>query len=186
MSTIDLTRRRWLISTALAALLPALPGCAGYMVGADTLYPPDIRTIYVPMFESNSFRRNLGEKITEAVIKEIELKTPFKVVSTPDADSILTGRLVSETKRIVVESPTDESREVEVNFRVIVEWTNRRTGVCEREGEVPVPNMSLPAIADAGQTASFQPEIGQSVATAQDKAIQRLAEQIVGLMETPW
>jgi hypothetical protein len=138
------------------------------------------------MFESNSFRRNLGEKLTEAVIKEIELKTPFKVVSTPDADSVLTGRLVSETKRIVVESPTDESREVEVNFRAVVKWTNRRSNVVEREGEIPIPNMALPAVADAAQTASFQPEIGQSVATAQDKAIQRLAEQIVGLMEQPW
>lgn len=173
----------WRIVPALAAVCLALSGCAGYMVGADTLYPPDIQTVYVPMFESSSFRRNLGERLTEAVIKEIELKTPFKVVSTPDADSILTGRLVSETKRIVVESPTDEAREVEVNFRAIVKWTNRRSGVVEREGSIAIP---LPAVADAGQALTFQPEIGQSVATAQDGAIRRLAEQIVGLMEQPW
>ena len=30
------------------------------------------------------------------------------------------------------------------------------------------------------------PEVGQSVATTQQQAIQRLAEQIVSTMEEPW
>ena len=47
----------------MAALLGAgcavaVGGCAGYRFGAASLYPPDIQTVYVPMFESNSFRRN--------------------------------------------------------------------------------------------------------------------------------
>ena len=47
-------------------------GCAGYQIGNQSLYPPEIHTVYVPMFQSNSFRRNLGERLTEAVVKEIE------------------------------------------------------------------------------------------------------------------
>ena len=46
------------------------------------------------MIESDSYRRDLGERLTEAVIKEIELKTPYKVVGTPDADSILSVQLL--------------------------------------------------------------------------------------------
>jgi hypothetical protein len=37
-----------------------------------------------------------------------------------------------------------------------------------------------------GQTAVLIPEGGQSVATSQQEAIGRLAEQIVGAMEEPW
>ena len=81
---------------ALLLLLGWLSGCAGYQIGNQSLYPPDIHTVYVPMFESKSFRRDLGERLTEAVAKEIELKTPFKVVNDPNADSVLTGRLCTK------------------------------------------------------------------------------------------
>src|SRR5687767_8614231 len=88
-----------------------LTGCAGYQMGNRTLYSPDIRTVYVPMFESNSFRRGLGERLTEAVVKEIELKTPYKVVGSPNADSVLSGIIVSETKRVTVENAFDDPRQ---------------------------------------------------------------------------
>ena len=89
----------------------AADGCAAYRFGAASLYPPDIQTVYVPVFESNSFRRNLSEWLTEAVCKEIELKTPYKVVGTPQADSVLTGKLTSDTKRVIVEDQYDMPRE---------------------------------------------------------------------------
>src|SRR4051794_5653984 len=92
-----------LCSLAVAAWLTMLTGCAGYRAGAASLYPPDIHTIYVPIFESDSFRRNLGERLIEAVIKQIEATTPYKVVNTPQADSVLTGRILGDTKRVTVE-----------------------------------------------------------------------------------
>ena len=177
------------LSPRLAACgLPALvlgcalvAGCAWYRVGADSLYPPDIHTVYVPMFESESFRRYFGERLTEAVIKEIELKTPFKVVNTPNADSVLSGRLVSETKRLIVQSQTDEPREVEVNLSVEVSWVDRK-GDLIQQGVIPLP----PELMTVTQDATLVPEVGQSIATAHQTAIQRMAEQIVGFMEQPW
>ena len=68
-------------------------GCVGYRIGTESLYPCNIHTVYVPVFESDSFRRYLGERLTEAVIKEIELKTPYKVTGDSEADSILSGRI---------------------------------------------------------------------------------------------
>ena len=50
---------------SLCSLL--LAGCAGYQVGTDSLYAPDVATVYVPMIESDSYRRDLGERLTEAV-----------------------------------------------------------------------------------------------------------------------
>lgn len=159
----------------------SLAGCAGYRMGARSLYAPDIQTVYVPMFESTSFRRNLGERLTEAVMKEIEQKTPYKVVGTPNADSVLTGTLVGDTKRVTVETRTDEPRQVEVNLAVQVTWEDRM-GETLQQGTINIP----PELTDVFQNAQLVPEVGRSVATTQQSAIQQLAEQIVGLMEAPW
>ena len=72
-----------------SAFVLLLPGCAGYQLGQRSLYRPDIRTIHVPVVHSDSFRRHLGERLTEAIVKEIELKTTYKVVDAGSADSVL-------------------------------------------------------------------------------------------------
>ena len=66
-----------------------LSGCAGYQIGNRPLYRPDIRTVHVPVVQSESYRRYLGERLTEAIVKEIELRTPYKVVDEASADSVL-------------------------------------------------------------------------------------------------
>lgn len=160
----------------------AITGCAGYQIGNQSLYPSDVHTVYVPMFESNSFRRNLGERLTEAVMKEIELKTPLKVVSTPNADSILSGRLTRDTKYVVVQDPHGDPRESEINFYVEVQWIDRHNNTILRSGSVPL-GAEMAAVTGMSD---IVPEVGQSMATAQQQAIQRLAQQIVALMEARW
>jgi hypothetical protein len=175
-------------AVALAAVFcvggPA--GCAGYRFGNNTLYAPNVRTVYVPVIQSDSFRTtpgvDLGERLTEAVCKEIEKRTPFKVVGTAaGADSVLTGRIVADTKRMVVESPTDQSRQVEMNMQCLVTWADRG-GAVLATGAVPLPAASV----DVGQAAMLVPEYGRSVVSTQQENVQRMARQIVGLMEEPW
>ena len=173
--------RCWLLLAAVACA-----GCAGYRFGNNTLYASNVRTIYVPIFQCDSFRTtpaiDIGERLTEAVCKEIEKRTPFKVVgSAAGADSTLSGRIVADTKRMVVESPTDQSRMVELNYQALVEWADRG-GTVIASGEVPLPAAQV----DVGQAAAIVPEFGRSVASAQQEAIVKLAQQIVGLMEEPW
>lgn len=167
---------------AIAALvaLATLAGCAAYRFGTDSLFPPDIHTVYVPVFESDSFRRNLGERLTEAVVKEIERRTPYKVVGTAQADSILSGRIVHDTKRVIVEDRNDQPRESELNLVVVVSWVRRGELIID-QAAVPVP----PAL-EINQSGVLVPEYGQSVTTAQQDSIVRLARQIVALMEAPW
>ena len=159
-------------------------GCAGYQIGNQSLYPLEIHTVYVPVFKSNSFRRNLGERLTEAVVKEIEAKTPYKVVSDPNADSMLTGRIVAgRRRRVLVPDLTGDAREVQVAMQ--------RAGQLGRPQGPPCCATTSafrcpPEIADVSGTGDLVPEVGQSVATAQQQAICRIAEQIVGLMEKPW
>jgi hypothetical protein len=157
-------------------------GCAGYRVGAGSLYAPDVTTVYVPMIDSDSYRRDLGERLTEAVCKEIELKTPYKVVGTPDADSILYARLISDTRRTLGENAFDDPRVSEVELRAEVNWTNRR-----RVPIVPAQIVVVdPELVLINQTSPLIPEAGQSVASQQQQAIERLAQQIVATMEAPW
>ncbi len=174
------------LAPVLGAMLIAAAGCATYRVGNNTLYATNVRTIYVPMVQSDSFRTtpsvDIGERLTEALCKEIEKRTPFKVVGSEDgADSVLTARIVADTKRMVVESPTDQSRQVEMNYQTLVTWADRG-GTVIASGEVPLPAATV----DVGQSASLVPEYGRSVASTQQEAIVKLAQQIVGLMEEPW
>jgi hypothetical protein len=159
-----------------------LCGCAGYQIGNNTLFPLEIRTVYVPMFQSNSFRRNLGERLTEAVVKEVEKRTPYKVVSDPNADSVLSGRIVGEHKKVLVPDLTGDARETQVIMKVEVSWCDRKGRMLRDTQAIPLPS----EIADVTGTGDVVPEVGQSITTAQQEAICRLAQQIVGLMEKPW
>jgi hypothetical protein len=162
--------------------LGMIGGCATYHIGNQSLYPVEIHTVYVPIFESVSFRRNLGERLTEAVQKEIELKTPYKVVADPNADSILSGRIVEEGKHVLIGSRVGDPRELQVNIRVMVAWTDRQGRLLRESSAVPLPSELI----DVQGTGNVVPQVGQSIASAQQQAIQRLAQQIVSLMEKPW
>jgi hypothetical protein len=171
-----------LLFLAIGSAAVVFGGCATYQLGNNTLYPMEIKTVYVPMFESVSFRRNLGERLTEAVAKEIEAKTPYKVVSDPNADSVLTGRIVSEGKHVLIGSRVGDPRELQVNMQIMVSWTDRQGRLLHESGTVAIPS----ALLDIQGTGDLVPEAGQSVATAQQEAISSMATQIVSLMEKPW
>ena len=165
-----------------ASLLALLSGCAGYQVGSQTLYRQDVRTVYVPIFESDSYRRRLGERLTEAVIKRIESTTPYKVVHRPDADTVLTGRIFAERKRVLTEDRFDMPRDIEISLQVEAAWTDRAGNLIGSQYCQPLP---APLIS-FGSSAHFVPEGGQSYATGEREAIDQLAKQIVEQMEMPW
>ena len=63
-----------------------------------------------------------------------------------------------------------------------VTWVNRKGDRIAAEFAVPLP-ASLIAY---NRTGTIVPEYGQSVVTAEQQAIRRLATQIVERMESPW
>ena len=169
--------------SCLLLLLLALSGCAGYQLGVDSLYRPDVKTVHVPIFQSDSYRRGLGEQLTEAVVKQIELRTPYKVVSAADADSQLTGKIVSQQKRVLAENFFDEPRDIETEIVVEVSWF-------DRQGDALMQRVVGPSAPAApiriGQAVNFVPESGQSLATAHQEAVQKLSRQIIDQMELRW
>ena len=125
---------------------------------------------------------DLGEQLTEAVAKQIENQTPYKVTGNSNADSVLVATIVEDRKRSLVESVNDDVREIETSIYVQVTWT-------KRNGQVIADNMLIPItpnLLSVTGTASVVPEAGESIATGQQKAIGRIAKQIVAMMEVPW
>jgi hypothetical protein len=237
------------VLAAVVALSVAAPGCEsgghftvlGYTTKPN--YNCDIRTIYVPIFKNRTFRRGLEFDLTRAVIREIEAKTPYKVVSDCDhADSELIGTIVSVTKALVNLNPENEVREAETTMSVEVIWRDRRTGEILSKppisrgplgpgtpllagpalsgGQTTVPGGALAPVQQPGlpgigagtpevappyllpddpipqppppppvlvQSLDHNiPELGQSTATSFAGNVDRLAIQIVSMMETPW
>ena len=84
----------------------------------------EVKTVAI-FFKSNVFRRDLEKQLTEAVIKEIHLRTPYRVVGNHEkADSLLTGTINSDDKNLVVEAPTNLPRELNASIMVQANWTH--------------------------------------------------------------
>lgn len=165
----------------LLTLLLTGGGCSIYRFGACSLYRPDVQTVHVPIIESSSFRRNLGEQLTEAVVKEIETSTPYKVVNASDADSTLEVKITADTKRVTGENGLDEPRSIETAWQVQMVWRNRQGNLITRSA-MPLDDTVVGIV----QSSTLIPEAGQSMASAQQKIVQRLATQIVSQMEAGW
>ncbi|MCX7395822.1 MAG: LptE family protein [Planctomycetales bacterium] len=153
-----------------------LSGC-GYTVGNG--FSPDIRTVSVPIFENATFRRGIEVQITEAVQKEIQKRTPYRLAKGLDADTRLTGRIVQISKNALTENQFDDPRELQFSLMVVVKWENLRTGEILAQQETPLSPTAIPLTTQA----EVAPEVGQSLATGTQDATDQLARQIVNMME---
>lgn len=167
--------RRWLAAVICLGTL----GC-GYAVGPA--YQGDIHTVAVPVFTSESFRRDFEFQLTEAVQKEIQQQTPFRIAKGPNADTRLTGRIVEIRKNVLGETGFDDPRELQLLFAVEVTWEDLRTGQLLSQQQFAIPGEAV----TLASTGDFAPEVGQSLATGAQRAIDDLSRQIVEMMEVPW
>src|SRR5947209_1725854 len=128
-----LTRRAALAALALPLL--ALSACEwdghftvlGYTTRPN--YDCNIRTVRVPIFRNLTFYRGLEFELTRAVVREIELKTPYKVVGGDcDADTELAGTIITYNKAILNRNQLNEVREAETTLGVLLLWRDLRTG----------------------------------------------------------
>jgi hypothetical protein len=225
--------RRWapLLLVSMALVLPACDSDGHFSIlGYTTVpnYDPNIRTVYVPIFENRTFRRGIEQELTMAVVRAIEQNTPFKVVSDCDkADTELRGTITAFTKGILNRNQLNEVREAETIMTVEVVWRDRRTGEilsgpARRAGDLlpppamidiapgTVPTIPLgvagpghqdpqptegamvgplsppPPAALVSSYSTYIPEVGGSITTSLKRNLDRLALQIVHMMEVPW
>jgi hypothetical protein len=194
----------WLALLAgLAFLLPSCESDGNFTILGYTTKPNydlGIRTVRVPIFKNVTFRREVEFQLTRAVIREIEAKTPYKVVSADcAADTELTGTIVSYNKNLINRNQLNEVREAETILAVEIVWRDLRTGEIlskprKGPGAPPPPPANLPPgvpppppppvlVTSIGD---MIPELGQTIASAEKQNVDRLAIQIVSMMEKPW
>ncbi|HZV04908.1 MAG TPA: LPS assembly lipoprotein LptE [Gemmataceae bacterium] len=277
-------RRLWTRRSALLALAGAglsVPACEfsdffswndgkpvlfGYSTAPN--FDRRYKTIRVKIFKDPTFWAvvpvpGLEDQLTLAIVHRIEQITPYKV-NAGDADTELSGSIVSFLQMSLNYNQLNEIREVETTLSCAVRWKDLRTGQmlsqpAPRNLEPPPPAGLLPGQQDPlnlattpgslatqplsaaatspggnpatltqtspppttgnpflGQTnapgpsggpplqgsavpaadaigavlvrsvAHYRPELGESVATAQQMNCDRMAEQIVNMMETAW
>jgi hypothetical protein len=157
-------------------------GCATYQFGSASMFRPGIRTVHVPVVRNDTFRHDLGVRLSEALVREIERRTPYKVTGDPNADSTLSCRVVNESKRVLTETTTDDPRALDAEIAVQATWTSRGGELLMQNSVVPGELLAI----DFGQAARFVPEAGQSIDSATQAAIEDLADRIVSQMEMRW
>lgn len=166
-------------------------------------YEASIRTVRVPVFRNKTQvyqgLSGVENELTLAIIREIEMRTPYKVVpANADADTELTGTIVSYSKGIINRNQLNEVREAETYLAVDVVWKDLRTGEIlsqPRRKDLDAPNAAFnlpepgapePIPVRINSTGSFIPELGQSTSTARQVNFNRIAAQITRMMEKPW
>jgi len=149
-------------------------GPGGY--SNQSLFPGDVTSIYVKMFDNRSFRRGVEYELTDALAKRIEAETPYKIVSNTDrADTVISGQIVSIAESVLTsERQTGRALEKQLQLRAVVDWKNLKTG------ELLIDNISVSA------TATFSQWQNQGFAYASALAANNLARRIVELMEKEW
>jgi hypothetical protein len=168
-----------MLSMAVGAVL-ALAGCENIDPTASyssrSLYRTDIRNVFVEMFESESFRRQVEFELTRAVSEQLELHSPYKVVSDRrKADTILKGTINRiDEKSLARQRDLDRPVASEVMLVVTIRWEDQRTG------DYIIDDQRLKV---SGNYAAL---LGASRDSAAKEAANELAVRIVETMEEPW
>ena len=155
-----------------AVLIPFTGGCGkGY--SNSWLYPEDVRTVYVEMFDTSSFRRGHEYDLTDAICKRIESQTPYKIVSDRNiADSVLSGTLGTLSQGVLaMERESGRPLENETIVSVTVNWKNLSTG------DISIDNDIVYA------SASFSTFLDQDFEYAAKIAVNKAARRVVERMQ---
>lgn len=158
----------------LLMIIVSLTGC-GYSHGGS--FPKEVSSVAVPIFENRTPYRDVEFDLTEALVKEIELRTPYKVVRSGDADTILTGVVTHVEQRVLSRRALGGlPQEMEVSVVVNFDWRNQRTGETLRDRR---------GFETVGRHVPARP-IGEPLEVARHELVQQLARDIVAVMRENW
>ena len=162
------------------SLVFLLLGCQGVDPGkgytTESLYRTDVQTVFVPMFESQSFRREIEYDLTRAICEQLEVHSPFKVVSDRGrADTILYGRISNVTEKVLTQQrDLDRPLENQIVLAVNVTWKDLRSG------EIILNDKKFRISGD------YSVLLGQGKDSSVKQAVNDLAVRVVESMEKPW
>jgi hypothetical protein len=170
---------------------PACPRSVDLVSGLFAKSSSTVRTVRVRVIYAGSpipgiNGEELARDLTHALVREIEMKTPLKVVEK-NADLELTVTITGITKRITDYIQQYEVREAEVKLLAEVTCRDLRTAErhsCGEQKPLPSSQGDLTRPERLQAVSYFRPELGESITEARTRAVDRLAAQTVALMET--
>jgi outer membrane lipopolysaccharide assembly protein LptE/RlpB len=104
-------------------------GCGYHTVGHDVAVPADIQTIAIPAFVSHSQTFRVEQLLTDAVVREFNARTQFRVVPSTrqEADAVLKGTVLSATAApLAYDSQTGRAVSALITVSVQVTLTDSR------------------------------------------------------------
>jgi hypothetical protein len=158
-------------------LLTLTLGQLGCGYSSKELFPTEVHTVAVPIFENRTFYRGIEFELAEAMVKQVESRTPYKGVAPGTAQTILEGTITDiEQTQLSRRRPGGLPQEMEVTVTVDFVWKDLGRGgvIKDRRGFQAVGRY----IPTAG--------IGEPFETAQHDAVERLARDIVSTMRSDW
>ena len=200
-------RQHWpILFLLLVAGVCALTGCesGGHftLLGYTTQPPfdPDIRSVFVPIPQNVSLRKDLEFDLHTQVVRELGLRAgaPRVTSERARADSELLLKIINVRKSTLLVNQLGETRDSELSLQIEVIWRDLRPGhlgniLSNAKGYDPqlkplpgdvvapppgaVPLLIMPA-------STFIPELGGSFAASERQALTRASWQIVNMMET--
>jgi hypothetical protein len=142
-----------------------------------SLYAPQFKSVAVPILQNDSMVREMEFKLTDALIKEIESRTPYQILSEQYADTLLTGTITAVTLRTISQSRvTALDNEVMITVTMDFEWLNLQSGgrIIGRR------DFSSSALFVPSRPSSEPIEMGQFAVVSQ------LSQDIVDQMQASW
>jgi len=152
-----------------------LAGCAGYRLGSTL--PPDIKTIYVPLFVNKTREPLIENDATAATIAELQKDGSLKVVNVENADVILECTLDSVSLNPLRYNRSDVTKPNEYRMTIAASVTLKR-----------IRNQEIVSEASVVGEATF-PFFGNLVAAKQSampQATEDLAKRIVEKTVEAW
>lgn len=160
------------ISVALLVLFTIFIGSCGY--SSKSLLRSNVRSIYIPIFDNNTFRRGYEFDLTKAVRDQILLRTRLDIVDKDEADSILFGKITGVDENVLIEDREDNIVESRVSVTIEIRWVDKRTGrtIVERR------NIKRPT--------EFIVRRNETLTSSGNEAFVKIAQSIVDAMEEDW
>jgi hypothetical protein len=146
---------------------------AGYTHGS--IFRSDVRTVAVPAFGTKSFSRGDEIALTQALVTQIEARTPYKVVPLERADTVLEGMVIGTgVGTVSADNYTALPQEHLYTISVDFTWKDLRTGqiIVERR--------------NFDQSSAYYPTMGEGRFVGRTAAAEALAASIVDELQGDW
>lgn len=169
----------------------SLIGCGYTLEGGESVLPPDVKNIYIPLVENNTAESGLSNTVTEALRDRFDrYGVLFVVNNRSQADAELQARIVSVKRNTRTSSSnTDTSLQVDSTLKLAAElrritgpllWQNKNISVSRSFGTAS--NVVVTSSVDFAQGSLSASDLtaldSRELARGQEQAVwERLAEE---------